>query len=398
MGNAYQQVKGFFWDVFSLEREDRWVIDFLFGGFFQSRIGIDTDLTWAIHVAPSGSGKTEKVRPFTELPWVIPITSISEKGLLSGTRGPDGLPISLARKALNKVLVVEEMSTLTQMRDEAVNKLFADLRPCADGRYLDNYYGTGESHTKASFGFVGCGTQDLDKILGGQGGLGSRFLIFRGDRKVATLTELNGLGLKRSDKCDTKPRWRGKLVSNVLKIGEKYTEVQTERPEIKIPEEQYGRLGSILDLLSKARVLPDFRGRTQDPETPSRIPIQLRNLVDTKVILEDRSYWNWDDYYYALRVGLDCLHPEVINILGMLAQHDRITPGIVSDTTNISEDWATALLRQLTRAQLTRKKSRSMWSFLDDAKLAWKRADIQRVLPGKNFGPLKSINARPKID
>jgi hypothetical protein len=135
---------------------------------------LDGPPVWIIVSGKSGTGKTELIMTFSCCPLHSYVVSgITPAGLLPAN-GMQG-----ALDAANgKILIVKDMSTLTQENKEDKNKLYGYLRDAYDGN-VSKHVGTAYLTWNGKIGFLGASVPIIETYSDFNGQLGERFLYHR---------------------------------------------------------------------------------------------------------------------------------------------------------------------------------------------------------------------------
>lgn len=135
----------------------------------------DSDPVWALLVAPPASGKTELLSSLAGSETALLVSTLTPNALASGFGdGSDSLLFQLD----GRMLIVEDMSAITELNADARNTLFSFLRSAYGGHFTKSTgRGTIEWHGK--FGMLGGATLAIESAKKMDGSLGERFLTVR---------------------------------------------------------------------------------------------------------------------------------------------------------------------------------------------------------------------------
>ena len=136
---------------------------------------------WAMLIGKSGCGKSELLNSLDEVSESYLISKLTPNALASGYRDGEH---SLLNQLDKKILIIKDMSTLTEMPAEARGSIFADLRDAYDGRFVKKT-GSASVEWRGKFGVIGGATPAIEKVRGYDASLGERFLNlkFRSDEE-----------------------------------------------------------------------------------------------------------------------------------------------------------------------------------------------------------------------
>jgi hypothetical protein len=141
------------------------------------------DPVWLVFVGPPACGKTELLSALSGLPYVHPVSTITEAGLLSGSisRDPRATGGLLAELRGFGIIVVKDLTSLLSKSQDALAVVLAALREVYDGAWVRRL-GTGGGRAlgwTGKAGLIGAVTETIDRFLTAIGAMGERFLLFR---------------------------------------------------------------------------------------------------------------------------------------------------------------------------------------------------------------------------
>lgn len=135
----------------------------------------DSDPVWALIVGPAGSGKTELLTSLTGSDHSIFVSTLTPYALASGFgTGDDSLLFQLD----GNILLVEDMSAITELNADARGTLFSFLRSAYNGKFT-RATGRGKIEWEGKFGMLGGATLAIESARKMEGSLGERFLYLR---------------------------------------------------------------------------------------------------------------------------------------------------------------------------------------------------------------------------
>lgn len=135
----------------------------------------DSDPVWALVVGPAGSGKTELLVSLTGSPSTVFVSTLTPTALASGYgNGDDSLLFQLD----SNILLVEDMSAITELPMDARNMLFSFLRSAYNGQFT-RATGRGTIEWRGKFGMLGGATLAIESARRMESSLGERFLYLR---------------------------------------------------------------------------------------------------------------------------------------------------------------------------------------------------------------------------
>jgi DNA-binding transcriptional ArsR family regulator len=104
------------------------------------------------------------------------VSKLTPNALASGYG--DGSSSLLYALSQNKVMVIKDMSTITEMASEAKAQIFSDLRDAFDGSFV-KVTGSGRVDFKGKFGIIAGATEAVERSRIHESSLGERFLYLR---------------------------------------------------------------------------------------------------------------------------------------------------------------------------------------------------------------------------
>lgn len=135
----------------------------------------DSDPVWALIIGPAGSGKTELLTSLTGSDTTVFVSTLTPYALASGFGdGSDSLLFQLD----NNILIVEDMSAITELNADARSTLFSFLRSAYNGKFT-RATGRGKIEWTGKFGFLGGATLAIESARRMEASLGERFLYLR---------------------------------------------------------------------------------------------------------------------------------------------------------------------------------------------------------------------------
>lgn len=131
---------------------------------------------WAMFIGKPGCGKSELLGALADVEDTVMVSTLTANALASGYK--DGENSLLHRLKDNKILIVKDMSTFTEMPPEARAVIFSTLRDAYDGYYV-KHTGTGNIEWHGKFGVLGGATPAIEKVRSYDAALGERFLSIK---------------------------------------------------------------------------------------------------------------------------------------------------------------------------------------------------------------------------
>ncbi len=128
---------------------------------------------WAMIIGKPGCGKSELLQSLADVPDTVMVSTLTQNALASGYKEGELSLLHLLKD--NKMLIIKDMSTFTEMPAEARAVIFATLRDAYDGHFVKRT-GNGSIKWDGKFGLLGGATPIIEKIKSYDAALGERFL------------------------------------------------------------------------------------------------------------------------------------------------------------------------------------------------------------------------------
>jgi len=130
---------------------------------------------WAMLIGPAGSGKSEMLMSLGMSDQVVAVSSLTPYALASGHGDNSD---SLLFELDGRMLVIEDMSTITEMPKDAKGMLYSFLRSAYNGEFVRST-GRGKIVWKGKFGLLAGATPAVEQSRTSESSLGERFLNIR---------------------------------------------------------------------------------------------------------------------------------------------------------------------------------------------------------------------------
>lgn len=135
----------------------------------------DGNPIWTMVVGPSGSGKTALLSSLRDSPEIKYVSNMTPYSLASGSGDPKD---SLLFELNDKILVVEDMSSVSEMPNEARSLLYSFLRSAYNGEFI-RVTGKNQIAWRGKFGMLAGSTLAIEMGRRMETSLGERFLYLR---------------------------------------------------------------------------------------------------------------------------------------------------------------------------------------------------------------------------
>ena len=131
---------------------------------------------WAMLVGKPGCGKSELLGSLAEVSETVMVSTLTPNALASGYKDGENSLLHLLKD--HKILIIKDMSCLTEMPQEARSQIFSTLRDAYDGFFVKRT-GSGFIRWEGKFGLLGGATQALERVRSYDAALGERFLSIK---------------------------------------------------------------------------------------------------------------------------------------------------------------------------------------------------------------------------
>ena len=292
------------------------------------------DPLWLLILAPSGSGKTEMLRPFSGLAFCRDVSKLTPRTLWSGHQAVDPLINQLD----GKVIIVKEMGTLLSLNRNAIGEVLGQLREVYDG-YLTADYGNGRKVVwNGRVGLVAAGVPMIERSLSLDSQLGERFIYYRPpevERLETARRSLNHAGREEA--------MRKELSEAVTIWWNANPPVRgTRTPRADLLE----RLARLASWVTAVRSAPTRDHEHQielatPPESPGRMPKALLALSGALAHVRGGGRLTRDDYALVRRVALDSAPAGKIGIIRALVDaHRPLTVAAIQEEIRVAHSTA----------------------------------------------------------
>lgn len=256
------------------------VIDIVFGTIVANRQ--HSDSVWMFLVAPPGGAKTELLEALISAPNIVYKNQLGAKSLVSGSINAGGQDPSLLPKLHERMLVIEDFTTVLSIPAGYREEIFGILRAAYNGRY-ERDYGNGRIfRCECRFGILAGVTQAIEQYSESFSALGERFLSYyipipkdlKGRRPYLKRAQQNR-GSKKEMKDDL-----SRIAKEALDYDFKQTPILDTHYEDKILD--LAQLTSMIRGTVHREKYSSAKEVINEPysELGTRLVIQYSNLVD----------------------------------------------------------------------------------------------------------------------
>jgi energy-coupling factor transporter ATP-binding protein EcfA2 len=168
-------------------REDPDILRLIYGALCANQL--QGNPVWLMIIGPAGCGKSELLMSLSAAKkHTYTISSLTPYSLMSGYGDSD--ETSLIHKLRDKVLIIKDLSSTTEIGKEDRGLLFSFLRDAYDGQ-VSRATGRGVIRFEGKFGIIAAGTLAVEQGRKMEAVLGERFLYLRPRFKGEKILEIS---------------------------------------------------------------------------------------------------------------------------------------------------------------------------------------------------------------
>lgn len=337
---------------------------------------------WLRAMGPPSTTKSTVLRAFEGTKHVVFRDSLTEHTLISGFRGGR----SLLNELDGKVLIIPDSSHFESLPAQKRAQILAQLRGVYDGKWACGFGSdVGVVAGKGEFGVIlGCTPKsDEDTIF--ETGAGGRFFNVRlkgGLRKDKARRALDLSGQEREIAKQIGQATRALVKEHWNKI----------RPS-SIDQEAKAALVDLADVVTRARTPVPRDGRTREvlrlplPEEPPRFVKQSLKVAEALAKIRGRSCVGEAEIQTTKRVALDCVPPERLMVMELMAWDSPISAKVVSTKTGLPRTVVRRVLEDLELLKVVEdqsspslKKVQHKYVLADDAQAVLNERTLRGVV------------------
>jgi len=310
---------------------------------------------WIIMVAPSGSGKSELIRPFADekQPSTTEIMSkITPNTFLSGMSKKKSQHTDFAETLENnpKLFLTYDFAQFAKLDSEQKAQIWAQLRDLYDGFIERKAYDVNKKVEHIKLNWLICTTPIIDSELLIHQELGTRELIYRFDPNETEKKVLMNTVWENSEVLE---EMRKELKTVVRAFIEK--KESNGLKKIKISKEtkaEIEKLALTISVLRAATESDSYTGELTNfvyEEMPTRILLQLKDLFTALKNLDD-GYSDEKAMNVLRKITLSSIHPIRLKIL--IELHKSAPLSTTDIQKRLSIGWKTVNTQLYTAKQL----------------------------------------------
>jgi len=317
-------VRRAFLETLHLAVDDSPAADLLLSLAVGNQMASVTDPLWCWYIGPPGTGKNETLRTFNDHATTYFLSELTDNALMSGYRddeNPDYDP-SLLPQLDDKTVVIEDISSLLELKEQSLNKIMGTLRNLyGDEVQVKSSGSAGARSYHARFGLIIGATPAIDSAMSRHSQLGERFVAFRLGRRAAKRPRTARLTSLRQVKeaMAGKSEWRKALKTTIhTALNRVLVDLRTNGEAVSYTPDIESLILNLADLVARLRTVP-VQGMAVDPETGNRLVQQFYTLGSARALSDGRHEWTLDDVHFIQRVANDTLPRWVVQLLCLLS-------------------------------------------------------------------------------
>lgn len=315
-----QEVKQIYKDVFYLEED--LILDIIIATTIATKL--KGDPIWLLIVGSSSSGKSELVNSIGKVPFVYPVSSLTENTFLSNMRLSDGKEASLLHQiGSSGMITMKDYTSILAMRPEKREIIVSQMREIYDGT-LTKKSGNGKSEEwKGKINWLGAATDSVYLKEAESAGMGRRtinYIMPQQDRIATTRRALQN----NSDIAEKRERIQVAFAEYIM---DHVQNIPSELPTLT--EEFSEQLIEIADFITLIRTPTsrDYKNNlilVPSPEAPMRAFQMFQTLTRILVYIHDGQ--NMNQIKKIIRkLAFDSIPKQTRLVLDLLAQYSKLT-------------------------------------------------------------------------
>lgn len=360
-----------------LSEENIPFVDFVFCLVLAPQLKELVELTWGFAAGAAGSGKSTIVNTLLALDdkFIYPLDTLTEKSLMSAwvadpQDGQDRVgENALIHKLKNKLVLVEDMSNFSSLREEEGQATNSMIRTLYKGR-AKRATGYGDFEVEARVGFLFVTVPTIDAYLIRYQQLGPRFLVFRwytprSHRRSAIKQALRAHASSEKWLSDLNA-FVAETMNPVLLAARNISAADFLLP---LSDTQENTIIALAEIVSLSRMLPmSLVGKTNikietnpHPEVGTRLSKQFHSLACERAYLDGRTFINDEDMELVARIAWDCLPAICRRLFSAMRRGNEKNQDQIVNWTGDTHDVVSTVLTQFRSAGLVIKTGPKKW-------------------------------------
>lgn len=316
-----QQIKATYKSVFYIEED--MIIDVIMAITIASKM--KGDPIWLLIIGGPSSGKSELCQSINKVPFVYPVSTLSENTWLSNMPSRNGEETSLLHRiGPSGIVTMKDYTSVLSMRPERRETIVSQMREIYDG-FISKEAGNGNSQKwEGKINWIGAVTESAYLKEGDSASMGRRtinYIMPSQDRKLTTKR-----AVQNNKDIDKKREKIQDLVAETIQyVIENFSE--EELPEIS--ENLTEKLIDLSDFVTAVRSPTErnFKGDlvlVPSQEMPMRVFQMFLTLARILVLLNDNEECDQiDDILF--KIAMDSIPKQRMLTLKLLAKYPKMT-------------------------------------------------------------------------
>lgn len=314
------ELKRLYCSVYYLE--ETMILDVIVATAIATRIGGDP--IWLMIIGGPSSGKSELCNTLNKIPFVHPVSSMTENTFLSNMRLNDGKEASLLHRIGPKgMIVMKDYTSILSMRPEKREIIVSQMREIYDGKLVKEA-GNGKSEKwEGKINWIGAVTESVYIKEDESAGMGRRtinYVMPLQDRRETTL---------RAKDNNSDINYKREMIQDAFAeyIMERCQHLEGNLPEL--PEDMSEELIDLADFITLVRtpVERNFKGElvlVPAPEMPMRV-FQMLVTITKVLMAENKGEITPDIRKIVRRLAFDSIPKQRRLTMEVLAKYERVT-------------------------------------------------------------------------
>lgn len=314
------ELKAIYQSVYYLEED--MILDVVLATCLATKLNCDP--IWVLIIGGPSSGKSELVNTLNKIPFVHPVSSMTENTFLSNMRTSDGKEASmLHRIGTSGMMTMKDYTSILSMRSEKREVIVGQMREIYDGKLVKEA-GNGNPQTwEGKLNWIGAVTESVYLAEDESAGMGRRTInyIMPEQDRIKTTQQ------SRKNNSDI-----GKKRTMIQDAFVEYVEMMLSKMEKSLPDIEDTFADELVHLadfvtLTRTPTSRNFRGElvlVPAPEMPMRVFHMFQTLAKVFMYMNEGTLKEeHKDILY--RLALDSIPKQRMLTLKVLSKYQKVT-------------------------------------------------------------------------